>query len=169
MKKVTLIITISILLLSCVSVKVDSNKAADYQGKPKRILVYANTPNALKVFNKTLTDSLMREFMRRDIATMVLFRTPVSFPSELDETVKLFSADAVFTITPTMVYEAYGESSAGSIEISLVDVASNKVAWKSSMEMSGETSVGIIKGVRMIIKKMEEDQIVTKPTSKSGS
>jgi hypothetical protein len=134
-------------------------------------LIYGNTPKTLKNFNKGLTDSLTSELLLRGVATSVLFKTPVSLPDEYEKSLRSFSPDAVLIIAPTMLDDNYREGMAGSFEISLQDLALNKVVWKSSIDIYTTTTLsdGIRKGVRMIIKKMEDDQIISKRMVKPNS
>lgn len=171
MKLTSLILTVSIFLVSCSSVKVNSNKLENYDRKPTRVLIYANTPKTLQNFNQGLTDILASELLLRGVTTSILFKTPVSLPDEYEKSVRSFSPNAVLIIAPTMLDANYREATAGNFEITLQDLALNKEVWKSSIDIYTNTTLSdaIRKGARMIIKKMEDDQIVSKATGNSGS
>lgn len=93
-----LFLGIAILLTSCSSTKITSNKDADYTGKINDVLVLFKSATEYKEFTMSCIDSLEMWFSGHNITTHVETR----FSTEEEED-KLFIQDKIRSIKPNIV------------------------------------------------------------------
>lgn len=162
-KKLTLIVSaISIVLLqSCATVKMTSNKQAGYTKQPKRIYIMASCSKEGELFCRNLGDGLKKDFTNRGIASEFYLRSALALDTEEDISKKLndFKPEAALFIRQTVT-----GGGQGTYELTLVDGETKKNVWKSEVITStdGYTSdIDLLdKGVRTVVNKLIEDKII---------
>lgn len=157
-------ICLAVLLHSCVTAKIESNKDASYTKHPKNIFILVNTASEASGFTANFLYGLRQKFGAKGIASTVHIRKALSFETEEDvnKMVTDYGPDAVMLIKQSEVHSTNNMVDGGKFEITLLDFSTRKPIWKGDFSVTG--SMGLLqavqKSVDTLVKKMEADKLM---------
>ncbi len=165
MKRNIYLLSIILLLLvqSCSTVNIASNKQQGYNKQPKKIFIVVNCNKDVNIFCTGLVYGLTNKLTEKGVQSDGYVRDPLSLESEEDRNKRInaYNPEAVLTVQQTLT-----GSGKGVFELTLIDGESRKNVWKSELEVSADsyTSLedsGVIdKAVKTLVSKLAEDKII---------
>ncbi|RVT98055.1 hypothetical protein EOD41_18380 [Mucilaginibacter limnophilus] len=156
-----LILGFMLIFQACGTVKISSNKQADYTKKPRKIFIMSDCAKEGSSFCNFLSGGLQREFINKGIQADFYMRDPLSLDTETDINKKIssYEPDAVLLIRQTVA--GY---SVGTYELTLIDGQTKKNVWKSEVSTeSGSygTDLDVFKkALKIVLNKLTTDEII---------
>lgn len=154
-----------LMMAACVSTKIQSNRAEDYAQQPKRLFVITNIGTD---FGSEYAEAFRGALTRIAKACGAEVEMSILAPLELDESVhdqkrKAFNADTVLSVRRAGgTRDAYGLLNVN-YDSRLINLATNKTVWRSSMTFHRNRLVAIEKrGEALAVdltNKMKDDRI----------
>ena len=158
------VIALLLVMQSCVTAKIESNKDASYTKQPKRIFILVNTASQATDFTTDFIAGFQKKLIIKGVTSSSYTHTALSFETNDDVNKKItdYSPDAVLIIKQIEVHSTNKMVDGGKFEISLLDYESKKKVWKSDFDVYGSMGLSSAsdKSVDELIKKMEEDKII---------
>ena len=163
MKKKILYSFLPLLLLffSCAQ-KIVSNKASDYNKKPKKIFVLTTCTKDGKATGKELSLALQQQFKLKNIASTGYEHDDLSFDTgeDINKKISAYAPEAILLITQTNTDLRSGE---GIFMLTLQDAQTKRSVWKSSVNIGmsaiyHDETLPII--VDSVIKKLIVDGLI---------
>lgn len=153
-----------LILQSCYSARIVSNKDVNYSKKLKRIYVIVNIPKNVDHFNDRLLTTLINKIKEKGVITDGFARNPLSLETEEDINKKIdqYDPEALMVIKQTYITYMNGGPGAGVFEITLIAKEAKKPIWKSTLNLQGpwrdNATINIM--VSKLLTQMEQDQLI---------
>lgn len=157
-------LTAILLLQSCVSAKIESNKQANYTKQPKKIFLLINSTRETNLFCKSFTNILSVKLKKRGVENTVYIKNPLTLDTEKDinDKINAYAPEALMIFKQTEMHTTNGGFDGAKFEISLIDKDTQTVAWKSVMDIYGTMGIeeATNKAVKTLSEKLAEDKII---------
>ncbi|MBB6111047.1 hypothetical protein SAMN05421821_11065 [Mucilaginibacter lappiensis] len=170
MKKLHIIAVIAVIFIlqSCVSTKIETNKDAGYNQKPKKLYMIITNAKDGKAFGQDLYNGLTLNFKTRNIICDGFVRDPLSLKTEqdIDNDINTFNPDALLLVKMTKITIMNGAPGSAVYELSLIEGKAKKVVWKGNLDVYGPFwNVSTVNSaIKTVINKMQEDQLINTNT-----
>ncbi|WP_073400767.1 hypothetical protein [Mucilaginibacter sp. OK098] len=158
------LLLIIILLQSCISTKIASNKGTDYIKQPKKIFILMNNAKETNEFCSFLLAKLKRKLLEKGVQSDSYRRNPLSLETEkdIDSKINSYAPEALMVIQQKIIHYTNGRVDGGTIEISLIDSETKKTVWKSEFEFYAmfRMTDAVDKSIKKIVNKLIEDKLI---------
>ncbi|UOE47709.1 hypothetical protein MTO98_25185 [Mucilaginibacter sp. SMC90] len=160
MKQLLSFIAIIMLLQSCATVNINSNKDPNYTQKPKKIYIEIKCKKDMRPFGQGLANGLKTDFESKGVSSISQLYDDLDLESaeNLEKKVSDYAPDAVFLIKQTV----YGDQS--TFELGLIDSKTKKFFWKSeivtTMGTYGDFDELINKARKAILTRLTADGVL---------
>lgn len=159
-----LLIIIIIIIQSCISTKITSNKGADYTKQPKKIFILMNNAKETNEFCSVLLARLKKKLLEKGVQSDSYRRNPLSLETEkdIDSKINNYAPEALMVMQQKIIYSTNGRVDGEKLEISLIDDETKKTVWKSEFEFHAMLRMtdAVDKSIKKIIKKLIDDKLV---------
>lgn len=173
--------SIALFLSGCVSGSITSNKGETMKGPYKSIYIVMHTDIHVEPFSAPLIENIKKDFSQRNIAlkTYVMVHQekeslsldPVSDNQKIDAEIREFQPDAILFMALTKIESTSGiqigrpGSDGATFDLKLFQSGDAKTpVWRASYQVYGNSgiSMAVGKGTKILLAKLEEDNIITK-------
>ncbi len=158
------VLLLTVVLQSCYSAKIVSNKDVNYTQKLKRVYVIVSSAKDVKHFDDRLLTALTDKIKLKGVFADGFARNPLSLETEEDINRKInkYDPDALLLIKQTQITYINGGPGAGTFEITLIDKETKKNVWKSTLNLQGawQDDSTIDTMVSKLLTQMEQDQLI---------
>ena len=172
-----LLLSVSASLGACAATKVESNKAADYSGEPKRVYVLFNDPNVAQLGSNFVTSFRGGLSSAAAACGAVLELGQVS-PLALDDSqyekdIQAFGADSVLVVKANGgTLDELGQRIEAIYDVRLIDVQTRKTVWRANANLmsGGIMTASTTKGESLsaaITDKMKNDGLLRNCTAQA--
>jgi hypothetical protein len=162
------VIAIILILQSCISTKIVTNKDVRYNQKPKKLYMIITNSKDGKAFSQDLYNGLTQNFKNRSIICDGFVRDPLSLKTEqdIDKDINTFNPDALLLIKMTKITIMNGSPGSAIYELSLIEGKAKKAVWKGNLDVYGPFwNVSTVNSaIKTVITKMQEDQLINTST-----
>ena len=163
-----LIFAMALLIASCVTTKISSNKAPDFNGKIKRLYIVAKGADEAKSFFVRFYQSFGQSLKTEGIVTEYYYFDPLSLEGESSVISKIeaFSPNMVMMINQTEArnYKQYWSSSntGGTFDIRIQVPESKNPIWRANLKADASMGLGEAaqKASNTLLTKLKEDQML---------
>ncbi len=171
MKKIYAIV-LFLLLTSCVTSKITSNKAPDFNEKITKLFIVIKVTENTKYFFSSFTTSFIASLKERGIEVKTHYLDPLSLESEsdIDEKITLYNPNLTMIINQTesrqtvsvFGFGATGTTTGGTFDIRIFQPSSKNPVWRAnlSVDSSLELETAAKKANKKIIEKLIEDGLL---------
>jgi hypothetical protein len=160
MKKNLILIALILILQSCATVNISSNKDISYTRKPKKIYIEVKCKKDMKEFCTDLTNGLRMDLKTKAIATESHVYDELALESEesRNQEIKNSNPEAILLIQQTVT------GIDNTFELTLIDPAAKRPVWKSEISTStgtyGDTYQLVNKSRKAIISRLTADRLL---------
>jgi hypothetical protein len=166
-----LFILFSIFLPGCVTSKIESNKAPDFNEKISKIYLVIKSAKGAKEFSYSFKTAFLHALMEKGVTSDYYIMDELALESdkEINEKISKFNPQLVMTMTQTeskthSTYNFGGSNniSGGIFDIKILMPRSEKPVWRASLEAFGENGIdrAVEKSVKKLIDKMKIDKLI---------
>lgn len=168
-----------LLMLSCASTKIESNKDPQFTHKVSKIFITVrSSEGSWGFFRPFIYDYLQPELKKQNVETTVHNFSPLSLESEKDVVAKIvaYQPDVVMSITQTerrSTTGQYGNSETGAtIDIKMFLPQKENPVWRASLKVDGNfdfaSYVAAKRSTTKLIEKMKADGIINDSLNSSS-
>ncbi|ASU34980.1 hypothetical protein [Mucilaginibacter xinganensis] len=158
------LLLIIIILQSCVSAKITSNKDANYTRQPKRIYLMMNGSKKANDFCVGFVRGFQNKLEEKGVKTSLYISDSLSLldNDDINKKIDEFSPEAVMIISQKEVHSTNNMVDGGNFELTLVDRNTKKNVWKGEFDVYGQYGMtdAIDKSISELMKKLTEDKII---------
>jgi hypothetical protein len=157
------IAVVVLIIQSCATVNMKSNKQANYYKQPKKIYIVTNCDGDYKEFCMGVMNGLKDNLAKKGIKANGYLRDALSLDSdgEINKKITDYSPEAVLSIKQTLTGDGIA-----AFELTLIDGETKKNVWKGSFDLavgyySTAEDQGVInKSVKAIMDQLILDKII---------
>lgn len=153
-----------LVLTSCVSVNMTSNKSDGYNKKLSRVYIYYFAAKGVDEYLTKYSNGLTSQFSTLGIQSKSEIRNPLSLDTEEDVATRVNEYKPSHLMLYKITRITYSNGFAGTVdfEISIIDSATNKVIWKSVMTPSVQMYLrdAVEMSLSKTIDKLKSDGII---------
>ena len=158
------VLLLTVVLQSCSSARIVSNKDGNYTKKLKKVYVIVSSAKNVSHFDDRLLTALTDQIKLKGIFADGFARNPLSLETEEDINRKInkYDPDALLLIKQTQITYINGGAGGGTFEITLIDKETKKNVWKSTLNLQGAwyEDGTIDTMVAKLLAQMEQDQLI---------
>tara|TARA_R110002167_G_scaffold177533_1_gene377330 strand:- start:80 stop:619 length:540 start_codon:yes stop_codon:yes gene_type:complete len=179
MKKIYLI-GILILLSSCVTSKITSNKLPGFDEKISKLFILVKGSDSSKSFFQSFVFSLRKELNEKNVELRSHYFSPLSLETENDVEIKIsdFGPNLIMSINQTESRQTIntngfgnnafgwgfnnGYNSGGTFDVKIFQPNSKKPVWRANLKADGQMGLegAAEKAVEKLIEKLIEDKLL---------
>jgi hypothetical protein len=179
MKKIYLI-GILILLSSCVTSKITSNKLSGFDEKISKLFITVKGSDSSKSFFQSFVVSLRKKLKKKNVELRSHYYSPLSLETENDVEIKIsdFGPNLIMSINQTESIQTInnsgfgnntfgwgfnnGYNTGGTFDVKIFQPNSTKPVWRANLKANGQMGLGesAEKAVKKLIEKLIEDNLL---------
>ena len=179
MKKIYLI-GILILLSSCVTSKITSNKLSGFDEKISKLFITVKGSDSSKSFFQSFVVSLRKKLKKKNVELRSHYYSPLSLETENDVEIKIsdFGPNLIMSINQTESIQTInnsgfgnntfgwgfnnGYNTGGTFDVKIFQPNSKKPVWRANLKANGQMGLGesAEKAVKKLIEKLIEDNLL---------
>jgi hypothetical protein len=165
-------IVLLLLLTSCVTSKITSNKAPDFNEKITKLFIVIKVTDNAKLFFSSFTIKLIASLKERGIELKTHYLRPLSLETEddINEKIKAYSPNLTMIISQTesrqtvsrFGFGSTGTTTGGTFDVRIFQPSSKNPVWRANLSV--DTSLGLETAAKRanekLINKLTEDGLL---------